>query len=248
MVQYVIIPLIGLTIALFGVFFDAKSKPKSIGTITLVVLLILTACLTGWSSWDNNKKSEEAKNQAIEDKNILRDTLLNISNQLSNVGSGVTSIAEYFGIQKDNRSNEVLAKSMKADEALSRLSTLKSKQTNKKVTVQYFPKDIDRDLVQSALVTALLKEGFSIKTGVGNPSLTHSKTNSIWYGSSVPDESVRIVALALTRAGVTIRGIQPHSFPNKPSMKNLIQIGSWVKVRNNPPISVEQIITMQIKR
>lgn len=247
-IECITVPLIGLLIALFGVFFDAKSRPRSAGTITLVALLIITAFYTGWSTWDNNRKLEQDKQQAIEDKNVLRDTLNQIATNLSNVGNGINSIAEYFGIKESNRTASVFAKSMQADEALARLSTPETNRINKKITVQYFPKDIDRDLVQSALVAALSKAGFSITSGIGNPTLTATPTNCIWYGSNVTDESIRTVALALTRAGVQIRGIKPYSDPNKPSRINLIQIGSWIEVQNKAPYSVEQISSMQFER
>lgn len=248
MIDYVLLPLIGLLIALFGVFFDAKSKPKSLGTVTLVALLILTTVYSGWSGWEKNRKAEEDTKQAVADKNVLRDTLLNVSNRLGDIGHGVDFISEQLGIRKENQSSEVVTKAIQADMAFSRLAATKSTEVNQKVTVQYFPKEIDRVLVQSTLVAALSRAGFSIRPGIGNPSLSQVPTNSVWYGASVPDDSIRLVVLALARAGVGIRGIQPFGDPGTPAKANLIQVGSYNLVQDRPAYSVDQISSMAIPR
>jgi hypothetical protein len=256
MLESILLPLIGLVIALVGVFYDAKERPKSILTAALVFLLIVTSVATGWSSWQRNFQSEESARQAIQDKNKLQEILRNISGQVGYVSGKVgkievslNTLAQMFGMRSENTTEKSVAESIKANEAMFRIASDKSGQENRKISVQFFPKDIDKDLIQSTLVATLTSVGFSIKSGIGNASLSKTPTNSIWYGAKVPDDAVKLVALSLARAGINIQGIQPFSKDaEKPSKAYLIQIGSYSAIQKDPFYSVEKIVEMKFPR
>lgn len=262
MIESVVVPLIGFLIAVFGVFFDAKARPRSIGTLILVLLLVVTALYSGWSAYEKNhaaasekaaadlgrRKAEVERRKSLNIMQNMSETTSNMSRQLGQVYASVTALSVVFGIRNPNPSPQLLAQSVKASGDLIRILTPESARANQKVTVQYFPKEIDRDVIEATLVSTLKDAGFEVESGNGNPMLTEVSTNSIWYGENVPDMSIRVVALALTRAGVKIRGIQKLPNANSPSKINLIQIGSYVAVQNKAPYSVEQIVSMQIPR
>ena len=119
---------------------------------------------------------------------------------------------------------------------------------NQKITIQYFPRDLDRDVVRAALLDALKDAGFVLSSGAGNPSLSSVPTNTVWYGTNVPDESIRIVALALMRAGVKLREIKPISNPSSESKSRLIQIGAAARVQQNQAYTVDQVKGMAVPR
>ena len=120
---------------------------------------------------------------------------------------------------------------------------LKQNSGNKElITVQYFPKDVDPDIIQETLQ----KLGFKLETG--KPKITEVSTNSIWFGEKVKIEDVKLVAYTLIRAGVQIKAIRP--FRNL-SEKNplLIQIGSDADIQDIQPFTVDKIReTSQFKR
>jgi hypothetical protein len=247
-----VFPIIGLIIALIGVFFDAKNKPNSWWTRGLVGLLIFLAIANAWSAWIKDMESKSKLNdekaqraQDVSDKKILQQTLVNLSSSVGTVKDTLNSVADHFGISPQNRNPETIVRSLQAGEALDRVVSHSTKQSNEGVTIQFFPKQIDRDLVQSVLVSTLSNAGFQIQNRVGNRVLNDIPTNCIWYGANVSDESIRTVALALIRAGVQIRGIeQIPSGLNIPNKDHVIQIGSYLAIKDKPAFTVDQISSM----
>ena len=141
MIEFIALPLISFVLALFGVFFDAKRNAVKRGTTIASHIASTDFCLL-WMvrlGIRISDQKEETK-QAIADKNVLRDTLFNVSKKLGEVGVGVDAISEYFGIKIDNRSATVVAKSIQANEALARLTTATSTQVNQKSRFSFFRK------------------------------------------------------------------------------------------------------------
>lgn len=251
----VLFPLIGLLIALFGVFFDAKTRPKSFGTIILITLLLLMAVCTGLSAWNKNKQSDSDhqkadKHSEMDAKRIdtLQQTIATLSSKVGTFGDTLSSVADNLGISKNNRSPATIVRSLQAGEVLHKVVSPAAVQSNGQVTIQFFPKQIDRDLVQSVLESSLSRAGFHIQYGIPNPLLHDAQTNWIWYGKNVSNESIRTVALALIRAGIEIRGIEPIPDLNIPNKDNLIQIGSYSGVEDKSPFTVDQISAMNFRQ
>ena len=91
------------------------------------------------------------------------------------------------------------------------------------VRVQVHSRETDR----SAVLSALRGLRFPISTAAPTTEVpAGTRTNAIWYGPDVPLEDVRLVALALTRAGVQIRLISPLISAQAASRQTMIQVGS----------------------
>ena len=79
-----------------------------------------------------------------------------------------------------------------------------------------------RDRDNSKVVGELEKLGFAFTL---QPSRRSSRaSNCVWYGARVTPDEVRVVALALLRAGVGLQAIKP--FENSPDKDWVIEIGN----------------------
>jgi uncharacterized caspase-like protein len=107
--------------------------------------------------------------------------------------------------------------------------------------IHYFPQG-DKSIVQEALAP------FGSRVKVLNSSLPPElPTNAIWFGSQVPIEDVRTVAIQLRRANVLIQSIQP--FKDLGSKQLLIDVGADRTVpKNQPIITLDQIRNGVFKR
>ncbi len=102
------------------------------------------------------------------------------------------------------------------------------------VIVEYFPKDVDNGVVEKAL-RSLDYQLILLPTVV-----VDLPTNSIWFGSEVNIEDVKLVAETLISSGVQIRAIQP--FAKKAVFSDLlIQVGANQKIQNRPSLTLEEI-------
>jgi hypothetical protein len=125
--------------------------------------------------------------------------------------------------------------SLTANQDLQQAARLAPRESRKAVTVQYFPKDVDGNKVESAL----LELGFTFDKK--RAPVSSIPTNSIWYGTPVSIEDVKLVALTLIRAGVQITAIRPFADNSPRKTAALIQVGADVAVANKAPLSVEGI-------
>jgi hypothetical protein len=261
MVDSVLLPLLGLVIALIGVFFDAKSNPRSLLTVLLIGALLITAAFSSWSAWDKGRQSvsdaADARShatQAERDKKVLNAAVEAMSTQLKSVNATVVDIRDWvvrFGIRTANAaapSPAVLQTALVADEALQRLASPANRSANSTITVQIFSHQLDREVVAATVSTALATEGFKITSGQGNPKLVEQPTNVAWYGPAVPDESIRTVALALVRAGIQMRGLAPFDKNRSAGRSLLIQVGADLRFTRSDPLTVDQINSMPIVR
>jgi hypothetical protein len=106
------------------------------------------------------------------------------------------------------------------------------------VRIEVFSKDVD-----SAKVDQALRD---LGYPVTRPSaiVKDLPTNALWFGSAVPVEDVQVVALALMRAGVTLRAIRPIQDELVAKKDEpLIQVGADTGVVDRPPWTVERLLT-----
>ncbi len=102
------------------------------------------------------------------------------------------------------------------------------------VIVEYFPKDVDNGVVEKALRSLDYQVILLPNLVVDVPS------NSIWFGSEVNIEHVKLVAETLISAGVEIRAIQP--FNKEVEFANLlIQVGADPEIQNRPSLTLEEV-------
>jgi hypothetical protein len=88
----------------------------------------------------------------------------------------------------------------------------------REAAIMYYTRDRDN----SKVVGELEKLGFAFTL---QPSRRSSRaSNCVWYGAKVTPDEVRVVALALLRAGVGLQAIKP--FENSPDKDWVIEIGN----------------------
>jgi len=138
-----------------------------------------------------------------------------------------------FGYGREE--TERLRQSRNADQELKQLAGTSALETQREITVQYFAKEVDQQIVDSVLKA--LK--FNVK--VGAAPLPGLATNAIWFGEQVQPAQVKLVAYTLIRAGVRIRVIRPFRDP-KGGRARLIQVGSDAAYAAAPPFTVQQIL------
>jgi Novel STAND NTPase 1 len=123
--------------------------------------------------------------------------------------------------------------SLAAAIALQRRGVSVAPSNPQRAQIMYYTRDRDN----SKLVSELEQLGFQFTV---QPSRRSSRaSNCVWYGSSVKPEEVKVVALALLRAGVGLQGIKP--FENPAGKEWIIEIGNSQQVAANPPLAVEDV-------
>lgn len=120
-----------------------------------------------------------------------------------------------------------------------------------KITLQIYPHKLDKDTVFKAVSNL----GYPVKNQAGNlirtvsenttKSLREDPTNTLLYTAEVSDQDVRYVALALLRAGIEVKSLQPY-YPtprnNYAKRYSLIQIGADTSNRDREPLTVQDIL------
>lgn len=101
------------------------------------------------------------------------------------------------------------------------------------VKVQYFAKDLD----PKRLAISLREAGFEeVVRASSAEKMKDVATNAIFYGPGVPQEAVRVLSLALMRAGVQLQGIKLT-----PTLGKLIQVGADAKLVDKPVVTPETL-------
>ena len=189
------------------------------------------------------KRVEQEKNEAKEEIKWQREQITNLTTTLSNFKVDATNslnelkdliaLSTSFGSVEKNPTIKSLQQSIEADQARTQLSKSTDSTQRNQITVQYFPKNVDGNIVKSSL-----KElGFEIT--LGKPGIPDVPTNALFYGDKVPLDDVKLVALTLIRAGVEIKHIR--LFHDSTGRESLIQVGSGTAYISKPPYSVEAI-------
>ncbi|MHC1774885.1 MAG: hypothetical protein AB9834_05665 [Lentimicrobium sp.] len=109
-----------------------------------------------------------------------------------------------------------------ANDAIKNLATGYSPGRN--VEVQYYNKTID----EKRIVLELEAPGYKFISRPPSQYMSKKQTNALWFGADVPLKDVKIVAHAMVRAGVPLRGIRPYgSSSSNPAYKiNIIEVGA----------------------
>lgn len=144
-----------------------------------------------------------------------------------------------FGYRKDHKlTSEEYNSSIKASTEINNIVSKGGVNIGSNVTVTYFPKDVDKEIVEKALRNL----GFKVEQGT---TLNQFATNSIWYGKNVSVKQIQSVALTLVKAGVQLKQISPL---RKNSTKtNVIQVGteSMKEIILRKSITVDDIMKIR---
>ncbi len=107
------------------------------------------------------------------------------------------------------------------------------------VIVRYYPKDIERDLNDGVVLPKLTSYGFRLEQG--KPRTPFARTNSVWVGSAVQLDDVRLVVLTLIAAGVDIKGVREFREPTGQKSK-VIEIGADAALADRAPVTAQAIM------
>ncbi len=129
---------------------------------------------------------------------------------------------------------QMVEQSFEADAQRKQLALKTSNQQRSEITIQYFPKDVDRDIVEAAL----RELGFRLFVGV--TQVENVPTNAIWFGANVKIDDVKLVAYTLIRAGVEIKIIRLFRNPMG-NRAHLIQVGADTAYKDKPALTVADI-------
>jgi hypothetical protein len=189
--------------------------------------------VVGWLGFASAKAARNelaARKAAIDAQNALareKQTFKNVEQ----------SVAPYALENHAPLSGQDVLHRFEAQARLSAIATQATPQERSRVTVEYFAKPSDSE----RLKTVLNSLGFRIKT---TEAINPNPTNVVWYGSEVTANDVKIVALAMIRAGVTLQGIQP--FQKSTTKPLMIQVGHEPRIEDLPPLTTEAIATQSL--
>ena len=234
---------------LISLFLDPKNRKAWWAKPALVLFIVIPASL---AIAFGQQKAESARQQALQAKEQHRKDQLQIlalQRELQSVGKGVGKAVEGlqtllmgFGFTSETAataSPERIAKSKEANslvQAAVNTSTASIKSERQRITVQYFPKNVDPDVI----VNTLSALGFTFMTGVPQQQ---GATNAIWFGTDVPLSDIKLVALTLVRAGVDLKTIKPFRKSHPVNDRNLlIQVGTDGDYSGSPSLSINQIM------
>jgi muramidase (phage lysozyme) len=181
-----------------------------------------------WLSDRNYWKTDISK--LLQEGEILR-VLEKLSPTWTSLGYGIetNSMSQYLPELYDRFLQEELGKA----------GAKPVNKTPDAVTIEYFPKHLDRGLVEKALTNI----DFPL---VKVPSVvSHTATNAIWFGDQVKTEEVKLVAEKLLAAGVQIKAIRP--FGERLEFSDyLIQVGADPSLQNDETLSLEQVRNTEV--
>jgi hypothetical protein len=222
--------------------FEAEAKAGrafkrwALGLVACLVLAVVFAGVAWQKRQDALRAADEAQKQADEAQKQTK-----IAESARQQAEDRTrELLMQFGWQSDRAATagakeDSVDQSLKANQAIQQATARTPAASRGGVVVQYFPKNVDGNRVDAALTEL----GFRLERR--SALVPGMSTNSIWYGTPVALEDVKLVALTLIRAGVQIRAIRPFSDSSTRRDASLIQVGADVEVADRPPLTVDAI-------
>lgn len=220
---------------------DRVSKISRIGGLSILVILFfffvygslrLNSLYKDIDAIESKKQAESIKyNTLVFENQALETKKQQLEKELMNTyGLSVDSI-------RSLSASQVLEKSVMANDAMKTL--LKNFTPGENVTVRYYSKTID----EKRVVVELQALGYRFEEKPPAEYMSKRGTNAIWFGTGVKLNDVKVVALALIRAGVPIKGIRPYrNSAASPGYKNnIIEVGASADLQNKPLLSVKDV-------
>jgi hypothetical protein len=139
-------------------------------------------------------------------------------------------------VQQAVKADQVLRQKLAAPQSPSKSVATGGAEPVSRVRIEAFVKGVDEEKVNQAL----RELGYQIDRPPAR--VADKETNALWYGSAVPDEDIRVVALALMRAGVKLREIAPIRDTLSKRELPLIQVGASRRVAEAPVWTVDRLL------
>jgi hypothetical protein len=232
--HYIFLPLLSLVSGFVCLYIDPKKSDKT--AIVVILVLAASAIATGASGFLDDQKGQ-LKEQAAQKEGEEQLSRLTATQQdvhflialLQTSKGGALAAAKPSEIDH-NRVQQSLA----ATVAISQKPE-SEKPAAERPEIEYFTKDVDREVVTNALQEA----GFRFAKKV--PVLKDQPTSSIWVGDPVAISDLKLVALTLVRAGVQIHSIQRFRLNSPRRTKLVVQVGSYPAMETEPAWTVDRI-------
>jgi hypothetical protein len=242
MLRNILLPFVSLISGLAGLYIDPKTDKGK--TWIVIAALSISAITTGIYGYKDNRDADEANKKVDRQIELAQSAEKTSSVQLSLATSSEQEIEVIVAALRERgilaattgvvSKNQVL-RSLAADSARNQeLQTRALHPSALHSTIEYFSKDVDKEVVAKAL-----QEG-GLKFGQAPARITDDPTNSIWAGDKVPLADVKFVALTLLRAGVQLHAVRRFHDGSGPK-EHLIEIGADRQMDDAATLTVEQI-------
>lgn len=225
---------------------DKKKKDKLAQRRNIIFLLttILFGAIYLIVVFMSVKQLEEKKDDLKDEKTLLEKEKKELKKEITQLNSQKNKITKDFleakGFEENSPINSKKVKTaLKANGKIDIISNKFIKDDYKtQSSIQYYSKNSDKKELKRA-VFALEDLGFNVKSYSPNYLVENEKTNSVFYDPNINIDEVKLVILALIRAGAEIKTIQ-----SRETLKGtkLIQIGSQNRPdRPKKPYTVEEV-------
>jgi hypothetical protein len=240
MLGNMILPLISLVSGLVSLYIDPR-RDKGKAWIVIAVLSA-SAIATGINGYADNRDSAHRVSEANAKLDAANEELIKLETSTRQGMDAIVDALKPFGIlttATGKISNNRLQQSLAADVARRQeLQAIAKNPSPERPAIEYFTKDLDKEVVTKALQES------GLKFRKAPARVTDDPTNSVWVGDAVPLADVKFVALTLLRAGVQLRAVR-RFHDGSGAKTHLIEIGADRAVDNSPVLTVEQIENMR---
>jgi len=212
--------------AFISIYMKPEDKQKKKFLIVTITLILITSLIS--SGVDISYRKKDKKTEDIR--------FLELKEDNSTLEKYILVLLNGYGYNKSVIDVNTITPSIMADKAIRDLYNQAGKPSTI-INIEYFLKDVDPVAIKKVLNNL----GFNVT--IKNPINTYS-TNQIWFGNEVRITDVKLVALSLIRAGVSLKSIR--RFNNNDVKKNrLIQIGSSPNVLTNEVLSIDDVMSLR---
>ncbi len=227
-----LIPILALIFGIGSLYFDPQSRTnEQLKLKKCLIIALLLICVFG--IFDKRKDQNDITTRETRIESLL-DILKKFRVETKTNFQAILAKLSSYGMLSPQTANVVqIQESLNAEKERGLLAKKETESRRRSVTVQYFPKDVDVEIVQKALTEL----GFKLK--LGKTRLPKIPTNAIFFGDGINIDDAKLVAYTLIRAGVTIKLIQP--FHNSKGRSNVIQVGSARDAVKDKPLTIDEI-------
>lgn len=229
--RIVILPALAAVVGIASVFVDPKAKERRWVIGCLVSALVFSCGLEIYANYENARQVERDTRWNRSHITSLTEIVNSFRSEASSEFRTVKSMLRSFGWA--DREVKRLEESLTANSERRFLANSSPSASRSNTTVQYFPKDVDGEIVRRAI------EELGFRMVEAAPEVTTVPTNAIWFGSEVNLRDVKLLAFTLMRAGLQLKIIRPYQ--EEQGRSQLIQVGADASYAAAAPLTVQEI-------
>ncbi|MEA2236814.1 MAG: hypothetical protein QOC81_1538 [Thermoanaerobaculia bacterium] len=204
----------------------------------LFLALFLAIGLAGWFYRQNviTTRAADANKHELESRRLQEQAQKQASKLAQDLKQA--AVQEYAVDEGPPADDRKIRERFDALAKISAITSTASPEHRSNITIKYFRKGSD----SQKLTGALIGLGFVV---VEQTASNSRETNCIWYGSAVSDNDIRLIALAIMRAGIDLQGIQPRLSHAEP---NVVQIGHSPYIEDQAPLTPDLVSKAPLAR